>query len=131
MFDHEVDTEEMYFAGIDTRKSAVRVPTRPVKMVRNGTEPVSVASAFYNNMAGLLPGTLPGGNDSILASPVLSTSLKCGNKICDRLETESSQPVIITLLHTIYVQVCVLVLCFVVGQHMQVLHSHNLLTESN
>ena len=115
MFDHDVDTDEMYFTGIDARKSAVRVPTSPVKMVRNGVKPVSVASISYSNMAGLLPGIRPGVNGSVLASPVLSTSLKCGDKICDRLNTESSQPVIITLLHPIYIQVCVLMLYLEAG----------------
>ena len=108
----EAETEEVYFTGIDVRESVIRVPTDQelLKMVRNGTGPVTVISVYYRNMTGLLPGTLPGGNDSILASPVLSTSLQCGERICDTADIELSLPVIITLPHTSYVQVYLIVI---------------------
>ena len=95
----DVDTEEEYFTGINTRNSALRVPTEILKIVGNGTGPVSVISVYYRNMTGLLPGTLPGGNDvdSILASPVLSTSLQCGERICDTSNITLNLSVIITL----------------------------------
>ena len=101
----EAETEEVYFTGIDVRGSVIRVPTELLRIVGNGTGPVTVISVYYRNMTGLLPGTLPGGNDSILASPVLSTSLQCGERICDTADIELSLPVIITLSHTSYVQV--------------------------
>ena len=106
----EVETEKVYFTGIDVRESVIRVPTELLKMVRNETGPVTVASVYYRNMTGLLPGALPGGNDSILASPVLSTSLQCGERICDTADIELSLPVIITLPHTSYVQVYLVVM---------------------
>ena len=108
----EAETEEVYFTGIDVRESVIRVPTDQelLKMVRNGTGPATVASVYYRNMTGLLPGTLPGGNDSVLASPVLSTSLQCGERICDTADIELSLPVIITLPHTSYVQVYLIVM---------------------
>ena len=101
----EAETEEVYFTGIDVRESVIRVPTELLRIIGNGTGPVTVISVYYRNMTGLLPGTLPGGNDSILASPVLSTSLQCGERICDTADIELSLPVIITLPHTSYVQV--------------------------
>ena len=103
----QVETEEVYFTGIDVRESVIRVPTDQelLRIIGNGTGPVIVISVYYRNMTGLLPGTLPGGNDSILASPVLSTSLQCGERICDTADIELSLPVIITLPHTGYVQV--------------------------
>ena len=64
----EAETEEVYFTGIDVRGSVIRVPTELLRIVGNGTGPVTVISVYYRNMTGLLPGTLPGGNDSILAS---------------------------------------------------------------
>ena len=106
----EAETEEVYFTGIDVRESVIRVPTELLRIVGNGTGPATVASVYYRNMTGLLPGTLPGGNDSILASPVLSTSLQCGERICDTADIELSLPVIITLPHTSYVQVYLIVM---------------------
>ena len=99
VFDVDKELEE-YFTGIDVRESTIRVPTELLRIAGNGTEPVSVISAYYRNMTGLLPGTLPGGNDSILASPVISTSLKCGRRICDTSNTNSDNPVTITLPHS-------------------------------
>ena len=99
VFDVDKELEE-YFTGIDVRESTIRVPTELLRIVGNGTEPVSVISAYYRNMTGLLPGTLPGGSDSTLASPVLSTSLKCGRRICDVLSIDLNQPVTITLPHS-------------------------------
>ena len=101
----QVETEEVYFTGIDVRESVIRVPTELLRIVGNGTGPVTVISVYYRNMTGLLPGTLPEGNDSILAFPVLSTSLQCGERICDTADIELSLPVIITLPHTSYIQV--------------------------
>ena len=101
----EVDTEEEYFTGIDVRRSSIRVPTELMRVVGNGTGPVTVASVYYRNMTGLLPGTLPGGNDSILASPVLSTSLQCGERICDIVDIELNRPVFVTLQHSPVIQV--------------------------
>ena len=101
----EADTDEEYFTGIDVRRSSIRVPTELRRVVGNGTGPVTVASVYYRNMTGLLPGTLPGGNDSILASPVLSTSLQCGERICDTADIELNQPVFVTLQHSPVIQV--------------------------
>ena len=102
VFEVDTDSEEMFFTGIDVRRSVIRVPT---ELLRTGTRPVSVVSVYYGNMTGLLPGTLPGGKDSVLASPVLSTSLQCGESTCDTSNIDLSLPVIITLPHTSYVQV--------------------------
>ena len=96
----EADTEEVYFTGIDVRGSSVRVSTELLRTVGNGTRPVSVASVYYRDMTGLLPGALLGGNDSVLASSVLSTSLQCGDRICDTADIELSQLVIISLPHS-------------------------------
>ena len=101
----ELDTNKVYFTGIDVRGSVIRVPTELLRIVGNGTGPVTIISVYYRNMTGLLSGTLPGGNDSILASPVLSVSLQCGERICDTADIELSLPVIITLPHTSYAQV--------------------------
>ncbi len=77
------------------------MPTELVRMMGNGTNgPVTVASVYYRNMTGLLPGTLPGERDTVLASPVISTSLQCGDKICDTANIQLSQPVIVTLKHS-------------------------------
>ena len=100
-----VDTEGVYFTSINMRMSAIRVPTELLKTVGNGIGPVTVVSVYYENLTGLLPGTLPGRNDSILASPVLSTSLLCGERICDTSSIELRLPVIITLPHTSYIEV--------------------------
>ncbi len=59
-----------------------------------------MASVYYRNMSGLLPGTLPGERDTVLASPVISTSLQCGDEICDTANIQLSQPVIVTLKHS-------------------------------
>ena len=101
----EVDTEEVYFTGVDVRSNVIRVPTEIIRIVGNETGPPISISAYYRNIFGLLPGTLLGGNDSILASSVLSTSLQCGQRICDTSNIELSLPVIITLQHTSYIQV--------------------------
>ena len=102
----EVDTEEEYFTGMDVRESVIRVPTELLRMVGNGVGPVTVISVYYRNMTGLLPGTLPGGNGSILASPVLSISVQCGKRICNTSDiNELSLPVIITLPLTNHAQV--------------------------
>ncbi len=86
--------DDSYFTGIETTNSSIRVPTG---MMGNGTGPVTVASVYYRNMSGLLPGTLPGERGTVLASPVVSTSLQCGGKICN---TSNIQPVIVTLKHS-------------------------------
>ena len=91
--------EDSYFTGIETTNGSIRVPTELVRMMGNGTGPVTVASVYYRNMSGLLPGTLPGERDTVLASPVISTSLQCGDKICDTANIQLSQPVIVTLKH--------------------------------
>ncbi|XP_064406828.1 uncharacterized protein LOC135351685 isoform X5 [Halichondria panicea] len=91
---------DSYFTGIETTNSSIRVPTELVRMMDNGTGPVTVASVYYRNMSGLLPGTLPGERDTVLASPVVSTSLQCGDKICDTANIQLSQLVIVTLKHS-------------------------------
>ena len=101
-FETQVDNEDAYFTSIDARNSSIQVPTELVRMVANGTTgPVTVASVYYRNMSGLLPGILPGENGTVLASPVVSTSLQCGDKICDTASSiQLSQPVIVTLEHS-------------------------------
>ncbi len=92
---------DSYFTGIEATNNSIRVPTELVRMIGNGaTGPVTVASVYYRNMSGLLPGTLPGERDTVLASPVISTSLQCGDKICDTANIQLSQPVIVTLKHS-------------------------------
>ncbi|XP_064406818.1 adhesion G-protein coupled receptor G2-like isoform X2 [Halichondria panicea] len=88
--------EDSYFTGIETTNGSIRVPTELVRMMGNGTGPVTAASVYYRNMSGLLP---TGENDTVLASPVVSTSLQCGDKICDTANIQLSQPVIVTLKH--------------------------------
>ena len=105
VFEVDTDSEVVYFTGIDVRRSVIRVPTDLLRIVGDGTRQVSVISVYYRNMTGLLPGTLPGDEDSVLASPVLSTSLQCGKSICDTSNTDLSLPVIIILPHTCYVKV--------------------------
>ena len=100
-----VPMEEAYFTGIDLRESAIKVPNELLGIVRNGTGPISVFSVYYRNMTGLLPGILPGGKESVLASPVLSTSLQCGERTCDALNTNLSLPVVITVPHLVDVPV--------------------------
>ncbi len=94
----EGGNDDSYFTGIEATNSSIRVPTELVRMMGNG--PVTVASVYYRNMSGLLPGTLPGERDTVLASPVISTSLQCGDKICDTANIQLSQPVIVTLKHS-------------------------------
>ena len=105
MFETQVDNKDRYFTGIDARNISIQVPTELVRMVANGTTGTTVASVYYRNMSGLLPGTLPGERDTVLASPVVSTSLQCGDKICDTTNIQLSQPVIVTLKHSKYAQV--------------------------
>ncbi len=106
MFETRVDNEDMYLTGIDVRSSSIRVPTELVRIVASETTgPITVASVYYSNMSGLLPGTLPGERDTDLASPVVSTSLQCGDKICDTASIQLNQPVIVTLKHSKYAQV--------------------------
>ena len=100
-----VDNEDIYFTSIGVRSNSIQVPTELVRIVSNGTGPVTVASVYYRNMSGLLPGTLPGERDTVLASPVVSTSLQCGDNICDTANIQLSQPVIVTLKHSKYAQV--------------------------
>ena len=109
LYEADKDLEEEYFTAIDVRGSAIRVPSELLRIVGNGTEPVFVVSVYYRNMTGLLPGALPGANDSMLASPVISTSLQCGERFCDTgiSKMEWSLPVVITLTHTSNVQVLV------------------------
>ncbi|XP_064406825.1 uncharacterized protein LOC135351685 isoform X2 [Halichondria panicea] len=92
--------DNSYFTGIETTNGSIRVPTELVRMMGNVTGPVTLASVYYRNMSGLLPGTLPGERDTVLASPVVSTSLQCGDKICDTANIKLSQPVIVTLKHS-------------------------------
>ncbi|XP_064406830.1 adhesion G protein-coupled receptor L3-like isoform X2 [Halichondria panicea] len=92
--------DDSYFTGIETTNSSIRVPTELVRIISNGTGPVTVASVYYRNMSRLLPGTLPGERDTVLASPVVSTSLQYGDKICDTANITLSQPVIVTLKHS-------------------------------
>ncbi len=100
-FETQVDSEDTFLTGIDVRGSSIRVPTELVRIVANGTTgPITVASVYYRNMSGLLLGTLPGERDTDLASPVVSTSLQCGDKICDTANIQLSQPVIVTLKHS-------------------------------
>ncbi|XP_064399841.1 uncharacterized protein LOC135346210 isoform X4 [Halichondria panicea] len=99
-----VDNEDIYFTSIGVRSNSIQVPTELVRIVSNGTGPVTVASVYYRNMSGLLPGTLPGERDTVLASPVVSTSLQCGDNICDTANIQLSQPVIVTLKHSKYAQ---------------------------
>ena len=95
-----MDNEDLYFTSIDVRSNSVQVPSELARMVANGTGPVTVGSVYYKNMKGLLPGTLPGGNGTVLASPVVSSSLQCGKNICDTANIQLSIPVIVTLKHT-------------------------------
>ncbi|XP_064406870.1 adhesion G protein-coupled receptor L3-like isoform X2 [Halichondria panicea] len=90
---------DSYFTGIETTNGSIRVPTELVRMICNGTGPVTVVSVYYRNMSGLLPGTLPGERDTVLASPVVSSSLQCGDKIFDAANIQLSQPVIVSLKH--------------------------------
>ncbi|XP_064400246.1 adhesion G-protein coupled receptor G6-like [Halichondria panicea] len=100
-FETQVDSDDTSLTGIDVRGNSIRVPTELVRMVATGTTgPITVASVYYRNMSGLLPGTLPGERDTDLASPVVSTSLQCGDKICDTANIQLSQPVIVTLKHS-------------------------------
>ncbi len=106
MFEIQVTDKDEYFAGIDVRGSSIQVPSELVREVADGTGPVTVAAVYYRNMSGLLPGTLPGENGSVLASPVVSTSLQCGRGICDTTANiQLNQPVIVTLKHSEFVQV--------------------------
>ena len=100
-----MDNEDIYFTSIDVRSSSIQVPTELVRILGIGTGPVTVASVYYRNMSGLLPGTLPGERDTVLASPVVSTSLQCGDNICDTANIQLSLPVIVTLKHSKYAQV--------------------------
>ncbi len=99
------ETDDTYFTSIVADSSSIQVPFEPVREVANGTGPVTVAAVYYRNMSGLLPGTLPGENGSVLVSPVVSTSLQCGQGICDTTNVELSQPVIVTLKHSLFAQV--------------------------
>ncbi len=101
-----MDNEDTYFTSIGVRGSSIQVPTELLRKVGNGTTgPVTVGSVYYRNMSGLLPGTLPGERDTVLASPVVSTSLLCGDNICDTANIQLSLPVIVTLKHSKYAQV--------------------------
>ena len=105
-----MDNEDTYFTSIGVRGSSIQVPTELLRKVGNGTAgPVTVGSVYYRNMSGLLPGTLPGTlpgeRDTVLASPVVSTSLQCGDNICDTANIQFNQPVIVTLKHSKYAQV--------------------------
>ena len=100
-----VDSEDIYFTSIGVRSSSIEVPTELVRIVSNGNGPINVGSVYYRNMSGLLPGTLPGERDTVLASPVVSTSLQCGENICDTANIQLSLPVIVTLKHSKYAQV--------------------------
>ncbi len=91
---------DSYFTSIETTNSSIRVSTELVRMMGNGTGPVTLASVYYRNMSGLLPGILRGERDTVLASPVISTSLQCGDEICDTANIQLSQPVIVTLKHS-------------------------------
>ncbi len=100
----EEETDDTYFTSIVVDSSSIQVPFELVREVVNGTGPVTVAAVYYRNMSGLLPGTLPGENGSVLASPVVSTSLQCGQGICDTTNVELSQPVIVTVKHSLLVR---------------------------
>ncbi len=99
------NTEQTYFTSIHKGDNSILVPYELINIVTNGTGPITVVSVYYRNMSGLLPGTLPGETDTILASPVLSTSLVCGNNICDTTNASLTQPVIVTLSHSLVLQV--------------------------
>ncbi len=103
----EQDTEETYFTSINEGDSSILVPFELLKIVTNGTESVTVVSVYYRNMSGLLPATLAGQNHTAfkLASPVMSTSLLCGDKICDTTNVTLNQRVIVTLKHSLDPQV--------------------------
>ncbi len=47
--------------GVDTDGHSIRLPARLLRGLANKTR-VTVISAFYRNIGGLLPGNLPGGN---------------------------------------------------------------------
>ncbi len=97
--------ENEHFTGIDVRGNSIQVPSELVRVVADDTGLVTVASVYYRNMSGLLPGTLLGESGSVLASPVVSTSLQCGDEICDTANIQLNQPVIITLKHSEQAQV--------------------------
>ena len=100
-----MDIEDEHFTGIDVRGNSIQVPSELVRVVADNTGPVTVASTYYRDMSGLLPGILPGENGSMLASSVVSTSLQCGEGICDTANIQLNQSVIITLMHLDFMQV--------------------------
>ncbi len=97
--------DDPFSSRISLREHSIQVPSELVRMVANDAGPVTVASVYYRNMSGLLPGTLPGESGSVLASPVVSTSLQCGEGICDTANIQLNQSVIITLKHSKQAQV--------------------------
>jgi len=68
--------EGEYFRSIDVNGNSISIPT----LLPADT---TVVSVYYSNMSELLPGNLPGKNDSILATGVISASLLCDTGTCD------------------------------------------------
>ncbi len=85
--------------------SSIQVPSELVKKLTEDNGHIIMASVHYRNMSRLLPGTLLGESESILASPVVSASLQCGQNICDTAQIKLTNPVVITLKHPMLIQV--------------------------
>jgi len=104
LFDIEPDSNIESFTGIEIDGQSLEVPGQLLNLVSNTT--VTTAAAHYRNMTALLPGALPGGTGTILASPVISTSLQCGSELCETSNLVLESPVVITITHTEHIMVC-------------------------
>ncbi len=61
------DDDDDDVLGVDTDGHSISLPARLLRGLANETNNtgVTVISAFYRNMSGLLPGNLPGGDGSV------------------------------------------------------------------
>ncbi len=75
------DDDDDDVLGVDTDGHSISLPARLLRGLANETNNtgVTVISAFYRNMSGLLPGNLPGGDGSV----ELSLYTQGGNFSCN------------------------------------------------
>ena len=61
MFMERDDDDDADFTGVDIENHSIRLPRALLGRLANGSS-ITVASSFYRNMKGLLPGNLPTGD---------------------------------------------------------------------
>ncbi len=99
------ETNDTYITGVVADSSSIQIPSELVKKLTEDNELITMASVYYKNMSGLLSGSLLGEIESILVSPVVSASLQCGQNICNTAQVELTNPVVVTLKHSMLTQV--------------------------